>query len=439
MTGMKTPGRFFLKFITAIFIAAAFLVVSACGPRKIGYGVLLWSPDETVMETGTVLPVHEESRIKTTYTVTKPGTKETVEIPTWRLQFFPKEKEAEAFAEKFAAVKDIYATSNRRALPVREKADRLSQRVYRLRENEKMKVLELGTTPADENGLQGFWYKVLTEEGVSGYCFDYYLTVFDAKTNTALSTSRDPAKEAVAGMLSAVWKPAHFREMIAERRVDPAKFRPSYGLFFSEEPRQMRIVLPAGAVTVPYTQIRKTIGDTFIAEGSDVQLQLRGGGSEIVVFYTSGGSRRSDIFVAFESETEIEEIVARELERRKEVLADFLSRGRDLRSTAYGEISFAEDGSFTWRDFERLVPAAIPPGARGSGRIEFSAFIGREIRESYDGVVVFRFGGTDRTANFLYRFTDGGVRFVHVPPANIEDNVVRRESMNSLVIFFSNQ
>lgn len=435
MTGMKIPLRFSSRCFFSLLLCLAFVSLTACGPRKIGYGVLLWSPDEGAIETGTLLPVYEESRIRASYTVPVRGAKETLELPTWRIQFFPKEKEAAAFAEGFARVKGVYATSNRRALPVREKADRLSRRVYRLRENEKMKVLELGTEPADENGLEGFWYKVLTSEGVSGYCFDYHLTVFDVDTHQTLSATRDPAKEAVATILSTLWKPAYFRDMIAEKRIDPARFKSSFGLFFIEEPRQMRISLPSGTVAIPYTQIRKTGGEAFIAEGSDVQFQLRGGGSEIVVFYTAGGNRRSDIFIPFESETDIEEILAKETERRTEILSDFLSRGRILRSSAYGEITFAEDGSFNWTDFERLVPAAIPKGTQGTGKIEFSVFIGREIKEKYDGVATFRFGGTK--TSFLYRYTDGGVRFVHVPPANIEDGVVRRESMNSLVVFFA--
>lgn len=434
---MKILRNLTAKTRLLFIFLAGLAILSSCGPRRIGYGVLLWSPDEAVLETGALLPVFEESRIKQTYTVPKPGTKEKIELPVWRIQFFPKEDEAENFAAEYADVRNLYAVANRRALPVREKADRLSQRIYRLRENERMKILELGTTPADENGLLGFWYKVLTEEGVAGYCFNYHLTVYDAKTNTQISVTRDPSQEGVARILTATWRPAYFREMVSGRRIDLARFRPAFGAFFTDDPREIRVVLPAHTVAIPYSRLSRTSGESYIAEGSDVQLQLRGSeGSELVVFYTLNGSRRSDIFISFEQE--VEEIISAEQERRTLVLESFLERGDSLHSNAYGEISLSDSGAFTWQGFARLVPMAIPQGAQGTGRVEFSVFIGREVREAYDGVITFRFSGSggDRTAHFFYRFTGQGTQFIHIPPANIEENIVRREIMSPLVIFF---
>jgi hypothetical protein len=423
-------ARLFLLSVLLIAVSA----LTGCGPRAIGYGVLLWSPDETSLATGSVVPVLEESRLKGTYSVK--GTDHTLDLPTWRFRFFGDKKDAEAYGLEFEKVRDFYATANRKALPVREKADRLSERVYRLREDEKMKILEISTTPADENGMKGYWYKVLTEGGVSGYCFDYYLTVFNAKTDARISVSRNPGEENIAKILSSNWRPVYFREMIAERRVDFERFKTDYGLFLSSDPNQVKIALPTENLSFSYTKISEASGQTYLFEGSTARLLLRSGGREIVMYYTLKGEQKSTFFYAFDGE--VEDVITRELERRKSILASLLEKGKTLRSSAFGEIEISEDGSFRWQGFERLVPNAIPPEAAGRGKIEFSRFLGREIKEPYDGVITFRHEGLPggKSSSFLFLYAEGGLRLVHAPASTIQDNVVRAESRSPLILFF---
>jgi hypothetical protein len=433
--------------LPGLLVLCVFFLIS-CGPRKIGYAVLLWPADDAAPETGSVLPVDEESRLKQTYTAGGPSKDteaEQREIAVWRVQFFPKEDEAQTFAAGFQSVKELYATANRNALPIREKADRLSRQVYRLRQNETMKILALSTTPSDENGLQGYWYKVLTEEGVSGFCFNYYLTLYNAKTNTVITTSQDASQEAVAAILTNPWRPDFFRDMAATGRIDLARFRSNYGLFFDEEPRQLRIVLPGVSLSVPFSRVRKASGETYIAEGSDVQMQLRANQTELVVSYSQNANRRTSIFTAFKDDAD--EVITREKERRRNTLLAFLAHGSRLRSDAYGEISVTEEGDFVWSDYGRLVPAVIPGGlpkprdpeaaAAGQGKVEFSVFTSGEAQNSYGGVITFHFEGTPRAVNFFYRFTEQGTQLIHIPPESIEENLVRRRPMNPLVLFFT--
>jgi hypothetical protein len=435
---MRSSGLF-TWFPRGIAAAALLAVLCGCGPRKIGYGVLLWSPDNALTQTGAVLPVYAESRLKQTYTVPVPSPDKpdaVADIPVWRLRFFQREDEALAFAEEFAAVRELYATSDRNALPVREKADRLSRQVYRLRRGETMKVLALSSEMTDENGLKGYWYRVLTEEGVAGFCFNYYLTLFNETTGEVLSSPQSASRETIDHILSASWRPAYFRDMAATGFIDLTRFRAAYGLFFDEEPRQIRIILPSVVLTAPYTRLRRASGDLYIAEGSDLQLQLRAGGSEISVSYSQDTSRRTEVFVELKEDAET--VIKAEEERRKNALANFIRRGEVLYSDAYGEIRLDEGGDFIWSGFERLVPAVIPQGARNSGSIEFSVFSTRDARESWTGIVTFRFSGdTAYSVDFFYRFTDQGTQLAHIPPENIEENLVRRRTRNPLVLFFT--
>ncbi|MCL1818491.1 MAG: SH3 domain-containing protein, partial [Spirochaetaceae bacterium] len=361
--------------------------------------------------------------------------KQKNETNSWRIRFFPREDEARNFAGEFDAVKDLYARANRNALPVREKADRLSRQVYRLRQNEEMKILELSTTPSDENGLQGFWYKVLTEEGVTGFCFNYYLTLYNAKTDTIISTSQDSAQEALAAILTNPWRPEFFREMAAAGRIDLARFRASYGLFFDQDPPALRIALPRVSFTALFSRIHKAAGDAYIAEGSDVQMKLRAKDTELVVSYVHAGVRRNDVFVAFKDN--VEELVAREEERRRGLLAAFLRNGSVLRSDAYGAISISETGEFSWTEYGRLVPSVIPARAGSEGTVEFSVFATGEAQNIYGGIISFRFAGVPQPRHFFYRFTQQGTQLIHIPPENIEENLVRKRPVNPLVLFFT--
>jgi hypothetical protein len=356
-------------------------------------------------------------------------------MPTWRLRFFPRQEEAKAFAAQFDSVKDFFARANRNALPIREKPDRLSRQVYRLRQNETIKILALSTAPSDENGLQGYWYQVLTGEGVEGYCFNYYLTLYNARTNTVITAAQDAAQEAVAAIVASPWRPRFYQEMADAGRIDLSRFREAYGLFFDDEPRQLRVVLPGVSLGIPYSRVRRVSGDTYIAEGSDVQMRLRADMRELSVSYQVGTARRTDVFVSFQEN--VEDLIAKETRRREKVLLAFLENGHLLRSEAYGEIAISGSGEFTWTGFERLVPAVISPGSGNSGAVEFSVFASGEAQEAYGGVITFRFAGTNQGASFFYRFTEQGTQLVHIPPRNIEDGVVRRRPMNPLVLFFT--
>jgi hypothetical protein len=392
------------------------------------------------MENGAILPIYEESRIKRSYTIPSPAPdapKGRAEIEMWRLRFFGAEKEAETFAADFAEVKDLYARAERNALPIREKADRLSRQVYRLRLNETIKILELSAAASDENGLTGYWYKVLTQDGETGYCFTYYLTLYNGRTDTAADSSRDPSQKAIEDILQSSWRPAYFRDMVNDGRIDLSRFHSAYGLFFDSEPRQIRVVLPAVSALIPFSQIRETSGNTYIAEGSGAQMTLRANGTELVLSYTQNAAQRTDIFVVFNQDAE--KIIAQEEDRRRSLLETFLRGGKNFSSSAYGEIRFAETaaGDFTWTGFNRLVPGVIPPGTSYTGKAGFSVFIGQEVRDSYDGVITFHFSGSPRGINFFYRFTAQGTQLIHIPPENIDDNIVRRKALDPLVLFFT--
>lgn len=430
-------GAMKVKVFLVLFLT---LLSFGCGRRTIGYGVVLWSPEEQTIPTGSVVPVYEESRIKKTYIIGVPNQKTPYEIPNSRIQFLKTRKEAETFASNFEPVRYLFAISERRALPIREKPDRLSKQVYRLRQDERIKILQLGTEPSDENGLKGHWHKVLTEDGTVGYCFDYYLTLYDGKSNTKIASTRDPAEERIALLVSTTWRPTYFQTMVSSRRIDLERFKPEYGLFITLDPPLIRIQTPEVQREIAFTSLTAGTGNRFLVEGANVSLSMDPNAQNLTLTFQERNEQKTLQFVAFRGD--VEETIQKEKERREKLLASFLEKGQILRSSGFGEITLKPDGTFQWVDFDRLVPTVLGNGLKGSGRIEFSTFQDSSIQGEYDGSLTFRFDGGiagKNRATFLYKFTDGGVRFLHVPQANIRENTIQRLSTTPLILFFTFQ
>ncbi|MDA3949712.1 MAG: hypothetical protein PF508_10860, partial [Spirochaeta sp.] len=144
------------------------------------------------------------------------------------------------------------------------------------------------------------------------------------------------------------------------------------------------------------------------------------------------GRRRSTTVELFQEEISV--IVEAERERRRMQLEQFLQRGSGLVSTAYGTVRISERGAVTWTGFERLVPGVLPATFNGSGRFEFGIYLNDDLRGRYDGAV--RLVAPESTTNFLYSFTDDGVRFVYVPSRLVEKQTVTAEPVSPVVIFF---
>ncbi|NJL72306.1 MAG: SH3 domain-containing protein [Candidatus Competibacteraceae bacterium] len=418
------------------FMVFALLGLAGCGRRVEGYGVLLWSPDESVHKTGSVVPIYEESRIKARSIIPGPNNKGSLEVESWRLANLGSKRKAESYAEDFAELSDLFAFSSRNALPVRERPDRLSERIYKLRDGEMMKVLEKGTELSDENGLKGYWMRVLTDGGVIGYCFDLYLTLYDAATNTKIGGASDPVAEEIAWILSSNWRPISFFDMINESRVDLSRFKPEYGLFFDTEKGVVHLATPQRSVDYQFTSIQQVKPQVYIAEGSPLQMTVRANG-ELYAEYSRNNSALSDSFVALDDDIAV--YIDKEKARRTELPISLAEKGPSYASSAYGTLTFDPSGAVKWEGFERLSPTVVPESGGGNAVLDFSVFASREAKSGYDGVVNLRFGQGPqaRVATFLVNWTDTGFKLTVVPASDIKDGLVQRAPFNPLVLVFS--
>lgn len=410
------------------------LVFTSCSPEYIGYGVVLWSPDESVVTSGAMIPVVSESDMADTYTLEIDET--NVEVARFRVRVFEEESQAIDAAAAYAPVAPLYGEALLNALPMRsEKTTETDNRVYRLGKGEIVKIVGRDEEPTDIHGLVGRWYEAITAGGTRGYVFGHSLRVFNPLTDEQVAQAA-PADPYIERLLGNIWRPASFGEMVNTGRYDLRLFSPRYGLFPNKDEKRLDVVMPSYSATFEYTEITEVGARRYLAAGTSLQLTFTAGGSLSIQFIIDD-QQYSLALQTFESE--LDQYIEAELERRDQIYEQFYELGPTLTSSSYGTITFAPNGAFTWESFDALVPAAIPASAQPSGRLMLNHHLSEEIEASYDGVLTFAFNGvsTDDAPHFLYTVGDDGLRLVFAPPATIEDTIIQRRTSAPIVAFFA--
>ena len=436
-----------------IFFSALFLfllLLSSCS-RLLGYGILLWSAEDPPVPSGTVLPVYIRSNIDQVWVVGIPkeyryekSRLDKFEIPLSKLELAGSKKKALARADEFAPYALVYAETLQDGLPIRESPDNGARRVYRLKMGEIIKIIspERGTVAVGATGdpLPGDWYRVLTEDGTSGYCFSYRLKLFD-HLGGALAAARvdqgEPEDPALERLLARKWSPESYGAMINNRRIDLDDLYQRW--FFDPGPDTgiARIKTRDMDRNFSYSKILSTGTQSWRFEGAQLQMNLRSETTLAVQFTESSGILRTLLFVALPSE--LDDIILQETARRDNLYREIFEQGPEYASNNYGTLTFAEDKSFTWFGYNLLVPQVIPAAAVGYGTLDMRLFMANDLRDRYAGAFTMRFDTVSSgraQADFMYSLDSQGFRIEYVPQTSLDGITVARRASSPLVIYF---
>ena len=422
----------FARRITTIVITSGLLLtLIACGPRTIGYAVILWAPPDASYSNGSTVPVIAQSTLNRNYTLRAADGQPTIDA--WRVAYFEDRDAAEEYAERFAPFADSFALSLRTALPIRERADNLSARVYRLRDGEIVKILGRSAEQVNVGGMVDYWYNVLTMEGVAGWVFGFHLEQSSAAGEpVAARSERDTVDRFLYDIASTTWRPEYFNAMLRAQQINLSTFSPRHGFWGDFEAKTFSLSLPGLQQTFAYTDYFMPSPNRLEFTGLSLNIELVSD-NLLLVQYTRNNQQRTDRFVRFDGD--VQEILDAETARRRALLEALLERGNLWVSTAYGSITVQPDGRFLWDGFDRLVPQVFPAGFAGQGRIEFGAFLDRQLAGRYDGALQFVLpNGVTRV--FLYTLASDGLRLVFAPEDTVRDSVVTREPLPALVLFY---
>jgi len=411
----------------------------------------LWSVEDPPVLSGSVLPVYVKSNIEKVWIVGIPshlrpedGT-DKVEVPLFQLDFFNNKRKAEARAAEFAEYAHTYAENLLDALPIRDNTDNNARRVYRLRLGEVVKVLNRvdGNPPISGSGdpLPGDWLRVLTTDGVIGYCFSYRLRLFDQTDDTDMQIAEAEQGEAkddsdLDTIFSKVWSAEAYQQMISAKKINVQAMERNYRFDPGQETGIARIILPDLERQFRYQKISSDGARAWIFEGTNLRMILTSSTSLTIQYTEGGGARRNLNFVNLPST--VRSIILQENARRDSQFRAIFEQGPVFSSATYGTLTLMSNGNFTWTGFDILVPDVFPEETSGTGRINMDLHIDEALDGNNTGAFTLVFSDirTNNTFYFLYKVDNQGLRLEAVPASCIEDTTVMRRSHSPVNFYF---
>jgi hypothetical protein len=430
-----------------LLLFSLFFILLLASCSRLGYGVLLWSIDDPPVDSGTVLPVYIRSNIEKKWVIGIPEKsrakkEQKKEIPLTQLEFLGSKQKAVKWADHFSPYAMAYAENLQDGLPIRDNPDNNSRRVYRLRLGEVVKILGIskGAPPISTTGdpLPGEWYRVLTTEGVTGFCFSYRLRIFNQneraiQPSSAVQGDQDPDLDMI---LARTWSSEVYLQMINSKRINIQEMEKKYRFDPGQDTGVARIILPDIERQFSYQRIISEGERAWSFEGTNLQMVLRTNTNLVVQFTESSGLRRTFSFVILSSK--VDDIILQENARRETQFLTIYNRGPVFTSNNYGTITLLKSGNFTWTGYDLLVPQMIPLETKGSGLISMDLYISPSYEERYNGAFTLRFTDIrqNNTIYFLYTIDNQGLRLEIVPEYGIEDITVMRRASTPVVLYF---
>ena len=420
---MKLQFKLILLILLIIFTAS-------CSGKRIGYAVMLWPPENVKAETGEIVKIISQSDIRNVYVIEKKEDKYRAEIPKTSGRFFKKKKDAESFASGFAELKDTFGYSEK-SIPVREEPDVSSARVYKLRPSQMVKIIEKGDKAVTVGNLTGFWYKVLTDDGFEGYCFDKYLTFFEINSERL---AEDSEKDWISNLYDNKWYPAKYREIVDSGRIIISRIKTGEGLFIDPEKKQFVIQTEEDRIEFYYDSISRIDNRRYFLEGTPVEINFYPNNS-INIKYVYEGIDYNRFYTQLDQS--IDDYVAAERSRRNSIYQNLYERGGYLSSDLYGSIVLQSNRAFIWTGYVNLVPDIIPSGYGITGTVKNHYYLSGSLAKSYDGILSFVFERNSEEISFVYYMTEEeGLELIYLPPDYIEEDVVERLPERKEIYYF---
>ncbi len=419
-----------LRIGLAASLVVGLLLTISCGMGRISWGVVLWSENEELLQNGALVSIISKSELYGTYTIKVPGSGEKINIIQGKVLPFKKKKEADEFIAEYTPYLFTFAVSKKNgSLPIRSKPKASAENIYRLRPGTSIKILSRSEKPAKVGNLEDYWYGVLTNDGISGYCFGHSLRIFNSKKMDAGQAVRISDEDAILEeFFNKNWRHSSFQEMIDRGQINLDNFQLGYGIFPDKKNRLIKIVTPDHSLRFDYSAI-STAGTAFyLFKGTNLKIAVRSN-NELFVKYTHKNKDYRDTYIYIE-ESKIEEYVNKEEERRNNLYAELHHRGNILKSSDSGTIILDDYKKFTWTKAHSLFPDILPGASGDDGIVEFPLFLSRELRRNYKGAISFHFNGTPEKfyIHFLYNLTEEGLELVYLPEKHIDKDVALEES-----------
>jgi hypothetical protein len=435
------------RFAGALLLIAALAAsLASCAPRRIGWGVVLWTVKGTEAKAGSIVPVYLKSNIMKVYVIGLSGDAASkVEVPLWQIEMFRTKSAAAKRVAEMGDLVSVYMVAARDGLPVRKEPSNAADRAYRLKSGEMVKVLRRVDGEALYTGgekLAGDWYQVLTLDGTVGYAFSHTMRVVDENSGAIPDeTPPEADADAVASIFSRTWRPAWYAAMLQDGTVDTDYFSLRFGLFGDAKNRQIRVELPSSSKVFSYSSITQDEG--WIVFGStDLRVKLDGTGSLIASWGAaaeeppaeSAGWRPGDTQVRFIIvDADIREAIRAEEARCSAALRSFMQAAKALgaKSEATGALAFASpqaggielwpSATYAWENTD-FLPAGFAPASDGEASVQkgaasFGLRLADSLADGWQGGFSLYPESTGQRTDYVYKLDATGLTLARAIPA----------------------
>lgn len=427
-------------FVLITVLLCTIFSFNSCS-RLMGYSVVLWSLPEQNLTDGMIVPVYIKSNITQSYVIGIPETDKKCEVPLWQISEPCSKKDVNILSEKYAEYQRKYAKVKLDGLPIRHEPVNTARQVYRLRESEIIRVLYKGegsAVMAGNSALQGDWLRVLTNDGTIGWCFSYNLNVFDERDEQKDSSSDSDAfviDEYLTKILTATWYPESYADMIRTGRIDLGAMSPYYKFDTGFVSGEVSININGLKEKASYKGLSKVGSNVYQFDDTGFKMTVRSSSFIVVQYIDELGMPSSFNFVTLS--TDINEVIAKEQERRKSIFDKIVSAGPSFSSSNYGTIEFTEDFGFAWTGYSLLTPSLIPENSGVTGSVALGYFLGESLKEEFDGVLTLTFDENARKINFFYKLESDGLRLEDAQRAQFKKSLAVDRSSNPVVMYFA--
>lgn len=422
-----------LRHIYILFFLLFLLALTSCN-NKMGYFLVIWPEDFTVMSCADIFPIKSESHLRKTH-ILNLGNKKFAEIASFRGKVFRTMAEAKEAQQELWPYKDMFCYAESKT-PIREEAAVQSARVYILREDQVIKVLSRGEEKVQlGEHLYGYWYKVMTDDGIIGYCFDRNLSFFldDGKGNSTRVVDITLFTDRFFGNK---WYPLEYKEEMEEDYPNLAVLRSGHCLWGDLENKTIYLRNGKKEVSFTFTDVKQQSQNRILFVGSSVDISFYPDG-RLFMRYSDEGVDRSDFFTTLDRP--LQEYITEQNDIKNKEYSILLQRVQYFESMDAGRLKFNADRSFVWTERFAEMAEFIPSANGDKGLVDNQRYVSARLKKErgYNGVITLTFSRTAKELSFVYkRLTNGDLQLIYIPEDAFKGLVLTRVPENTKLFTF---
>jgi hypothetical protein len=209
-----------------------------------------------------------------------------LDVPETKTKLFTDESLAKDYSLKYHKYIPLYAITKVGA-QIRKIPNMSSPALSPLKNGQIVKIIDLDSNFGLVGGEDGYWYKVITEDGITGYIFSSYLTVVRKENNRFINLQTESPEPIIDNFLQHSWQPAYLRDDFKRGDLDVINTK-NIGLFPNQKSHSVHIRTPNYEIRLHYQYIEKVFPNVLFLHGTPLLVEVEGKG-EILAKYNWQG------------------------------------------------------------------------------------------------------------------------------------------------------